>query len=236
MAIFGKIETKKVEETKKGEFDPATFMKTFESTMTKFAQAQQQGFNTLAQQLASGGKPAPKEEPKRETITDESIDKMTNSQLMKHLLAQVSEVVKAGVQPVQEAVEQTSTRVDQTDVKAQFDKLKAAHPELNHFREQMKQVLTEHPDLVNNLERALILAKAEAPEIVAKLAEENKTKEDEKGQEEKQPFGGFFPAPMRLTSKEDNSKDGDGNPKEVRDVLSDTFDLVMKDVPAGAFH
>lgn len=236
MAIFTKKEEKKAEDKKDATFDPAAFMKSFEAAMGKLANAQTQGFATLANQIAEGGvkKAESPEPPKAADPSDADIDKMTNSQMMKLLLAKVGETVDGKVKPVAVAAEETSNKVDLSEVKKNFEALKSAHPELDHFRGPMKRILTEHPDLVNNLERVLTLAKAESPEIVEKLEEESKTEEAKKSDEEtSKAFGGFFPGPTVSVAKDDPAKDSDGNSKDMHSILSDTFDLVMKDVPTG---
>ena len=234
MALFPE-KNKKPEEKKP--VDPTeAFAKALEAGFKGLSDGMNKNFQALQQSLA--GSQARQQEPTKKEAPpepdDAAIDRMTNSQMMKHLMGQITNVIDSKVKPVAESSEEANNNTEKLKLTAAFEKVKAANPDFDHFRSKMAELVKKNPALAQDPEDLYHLAKAKSPEIVQKLQEESKTAEEKKSAETKQTFGGLFPTNRAPAEKSEELATEDGKPPTTKAILEKNWDLVMKDIPNNA--
>lgn len=204
----------------------------------------QDGFTGLANRIDQSSqrqaKPAPKEEPKAQVkeVTDDDINTMTNAQLMKHMMSQITGVLEASKKPIEDRVDSLSNEQVTQQVRSQIAEL-SKDPMFAHFKNEVKAVIEENPSLAGNLKRAFTLAKAENPDKVTELsetikAETGKGGEKSKDKNEEQAFGGMHPTSRTVTSKGGEGEEENGR-KPFDDAAAVAWEKTMGGVPAEVF-
>ena len=145
---------------------------------------------------------------------DEDIDveKLSRVDLVKHIDNRLARTIAKALKPIQDKLEVTSTDAETDRVRREFAGAKDKFPDFMEWRDEMKDIITAHPDL--SAERIYRLARSENPDKVKELdgkSKEGKDKEGEKELSEKaRAFGGLMP-----TSGTSLEKDGKKQPKEA---------------------
>lgn len=148
--------------------------------------------------LKDGVTAKPKADPDDdEDSVDTDLESMTRADFANHLMAQFGKVMKGQLKDIQDAVQQTSARVQEVDVKAMVKEARAKNKDFDEWGQELKQTLTDNPTLT--IDRALTLVRSEHPEKAKELREKYEMdspsdlgKPMEKGQG-RDKFGGLPP-------------------------------------------
>lgn len=161
---------------------------------------------------------------------DVSLEHMSNTELVQHMLKQTTKQFGEMLQPVKEMLENTSNTSNKTAAAVEVREVAAEHKDFWKWQEEMKAIAQEHPNL--SIKRIYNLARSENPEKAAKVdeelkAEENKGKEGDQGDKGKGGFGGFTPTSGRSQAL-DAGKEGN---LDANKAAQSAWDKV---VPSGS--
>ncbi|KKL70313.1 hypothetical protein LCGC14_2106150 [marine sediment metagenome] len=160
-------------------------------------------------------------------IDDEDFDveRVSRTELVSHLDKRFARSINKALKPIIDRLETTSTDAETDRVRREFAKAKEDFPDFMEWKEEMRDIITAHPEL--SAEDIYLLARAKDPKKVKEIDDksgEDKKEEDEKElSKRKQAFGGLTP-----TSGKSIEKDGKKQPKEAATAA---WDEIMGQVP-----
>ncbi len=156
---------------------------------------------------------------------DVDLESLSRNELVNHLEKGFGKTLSKALKPILDRLESTSTDVETDRVRREFTKAKEDFPDFMEWKDEMREIITAHPEL--SAEDIYLLARAKNPEKVKEVdekLEEDKGEEGEKKlSERKRAFGGLTP-----TSGTSLEKDGKKQPKEAATAA---WDEVMGQVP-----
>lgn len=200
MALFQKPPAQSAAPTTTLPAELTTALASMATGIAKMQTIMEQGFSKVAQNTTP--KPDPEPEAEAETeVTDEQIDRMTGSQLTKHLLSQVGKVVEAAVKPIGERVASTQASATTTEVRTRFDAFKRDNKGAEILMPEMREVLKKHPSMMDDFPALLREAKAIAnPDRLKEYEAVAVPPKEQTGNVH--PFGGMHPRTRSVTSEE----------------------------------
>lgn len=140
-------------------------------------QDSQKGQVQLMETIKGLSKP-PKEtpttkEPKGAELLDEvKLERMSRSDLVKTILAQVKGVVDEAVKPLGETIQNTRKETVKDKVAAEMKSLADKNPDFNEWMDEIKEIAQQTPGI--SVTRAFKLAKSENPDKAKQLEEKYK--------------------------------------------------------------
>ena len=143
---------------------------------------------------------------------DFDIERVSRTELVNHLDKRFARSLDKALKPVIDRLEATSTDAETDRVKREFTKAKEDFPDFMEWKEEMRDIITTHPEL--SAENIYLLARAKNPKKAKEVDDKSgkgKKEEDKKElSKRKQVFGGLTP-----TSGTSLEKDGKKQPKEA---------------------
>ncbi len=177
---------------------------------------------------AAAAKAAAESEEDDDEPEDVDLESLSRNELVNHLEKGFGKTLSKALKPILDRLEATSTDVETDRVKREFAKAKEDFPDFMEWKDEMRDIITAHPEL--SAENIYLLARAKNPE---KVKEIDKKAKEEKGEKEEidesgklkgmRAFGGLTP-----TSGASVENDGKKQPKEA--ALS-AWDQAMSNVP-----
>ena len=172
---------------------------------------------------------ASKKEDTDDKLEDFDVERVSRTELVGHLDKRFAKALDKALKPIMEKLENTSSSVETDRVKREFTKARDDFPDFMEWKEEMREIISAHPELT--AEDIYLLARAKNPdkvkEIDGKLQDEKIKKEGTGKVQKMKAFGGLTP-----TSGTSEQSDGKKQPKEA---ASAAWDQVMSDVPSSLF-
>ena len=157
------------------------------------------------------------------------VERLSRSELVSHINRSLDKTIAKALKPVLDRLESTTTDAETDRVKREFEKAKDSHSDFMEWKDEMRDIITAHPDL--SAERIYRLARSENPEKAKEIDDKIKEDKDKKSGESNvtpmRAFGG-----LRSTSGKSVENDGKKQPK---DAAKSAWDQVMGDVPDSLF-
>lgn len=159
---------------------------------------------------------------------DIDLERLSRSELVNFINKGLSKTLSKVLKPIQDRLESTSTDAEVDRVRREFAKANEDFPDFMEWKEEMRGIISLHPEL--SAEDVYLLARAKNPDKVKEVNEklqEGKGEKDEKAlSERKRAFGGLTP-----TSGISLEKDGKKQPKEAAGAAWDeVFGQVDKEL------
>ncbi len=143
---------------------------------------------------------------------DFDVERVSRTELVNHIDKRFARSLSKALKPIIDRLETTSTDAETDRVKREFGKAKEDFPDFMEWKDELRELVTAHPDL--SAKRLYLLSRAENPKKAKEIDEksgEGKKKEDETDiSERKRAFGGLTP-----TSGTSLQKDGKKQPVEA---------------------
>lgn len=182
---------KKAAEDKKGDEKPGVTMDQVVAGMKHLHTTNQALINELNILKQGMGeerdKPKPKEDDK-----EVNLETMTRNEFMGHMLKAVEEHVATPIKQQQADDEQ---RRFNSEARSQIEKASSTHADFWDFKDEIKVIIDEHPNL--DIEDAYVLARSKSPDkaslIDTKAAEEEAKAKAEEEKEAEPKYGGLLP-------------------------------------------
>ena len=183
------------------------------------------GEQNAARAAAAAKAAADKDDDDDPEDDDFDVERVSRTELVSHLEKRVARSINKALKPIIDRLETTSTDAETDRVRREFAKAKEDFPDFMEWKEEMRDIITAHPEL--SAEDIYLLARAKDPKKVKEI--DDKSGEGKKGEDEKelskrkQAFGGLTP-----TSGTSLEKDGKKQPKEAATAA---WDEIMGQVP-----
>lgn len=163
-----------------------------------------------------------------------NLEGLSRDQLVKHIDKSFTKAIAQALKPIQERLENTSTDAEVDRVKREFAKAKDDFPDFMDWKDEMRDIISAHPDL--SAESIYLLARAKNPdkakEIDEKLQEGKSGDKEKELSERKRAFGGLTP-----TSGTSEQKDGKKQPKDAAQAAwNEVFAGIPDDVLGEAME
>ncbi len=157
------------------------------------------------------------------------VERLSRSELVSHINKSFDKTIAKVLKPVLDRLESTTTDAETDRVKREFEKAKDDYPDFMEWKDEMKEIITAHPDL--SAKRIYRLARSENPDKAKEIDDKIKEDKDEKdGKDNVTPMRAF--GGLRSTSGKSVENDGKKQPK---DAAKSAWDQVMGDVPSSLF-
>jgi hypothetical protein len=172
--------------------------KKFSAAESRFGSIESR-FETIRAQ----GQATPPTAPAKKEEVD--LESLSNKELVKHLLSEVNEAVAKNIEPFTKKLLSLEERTDRGALKSDLEKTLERNPDTLEYRDEISALMKDMPDLT--VERALVLARAEAPDktkaISDRRAAEEKVVADKRAAEIEEEFGGLLPTSGRSVTSGD---------------------------------
>lgn len=187
--------------------------------------------------VAAAAAEAAEDEDDTDNLDDIDVEKLSRTEFSAHLDKRFLKTLTKALKPIQDRLETTSTDVEVDRVRREFSKAKEDFPDFMEWKEEMREIITVHPDL--SASRLYKLARAENPEKAKKIDEKSKDGKNEEGEESREAailkakaFGGLKP-----TSGKSLEKDGKKQPKEASEAAwEEVFGSVSTEILGQALE
>ena len=190
-------------------------------TAIREASGEQRAVNEAARAAAAAAKDDDDEGEDEEF----DVERVSRTELVSHINKGFEKTMSKALKPILDKLEATSTGVETDRVKLEFAKAKGDFPDFMEWKDEMRDIITVHPEL--SAEDIYLLARAKNPdkvkEVDAKMKKEKGEEEGKDLSERKRAFGGLTP-----TSGSSVKNDGKKQPKEASTA---EWDEVMGSVP-----
>lgn len=183
-----------------------------------------------AQAAAVAAKAAEDDNDDNDLDPDFDVERSSRTDLVKHIDKRFEKSLAKALKPIIDKLEATSTDAETDRVRREFGEAKAKHSDFMEWKDEMREIITVHPDL--SAERIYQLARAENPDKVKEV--DNKMKEEKSKKE----GGENKVVPMRafggLASTSGSSVENDGK-KQPKEAAKSAWEEVMGSVPDSLF-
>ena len=143
---------------------------------------------------------------------DVDLERLSRIELVSHLNKGFGKALTKALKPIQDRLEATSTDAETDRVTREFTKAKEDYPDFMEWKDEMRDIITAHPEL--SAQEIYLLARAKDPDKAKEIDGKKKEGKKEEGEkdlsERKRVFGGLTP-----TSGTSLEKDGKKEPKEA---------------------
>lgn len=156
---------------------------------------------------------------------DVDVERLSRAELVSHLDKRVIKSITKALKPIIDRLEATSTDVETDRVRREFAGAKEKFSDFMEWKDEMREIITAHPDLT--AENIYLLARAKDPKKAKEIDDKvqgDKSEEDKINQSETmRAFGG-------LTPTSGTSLEVDGK-KQPKDAAESAWNRTMGQVP-----
>lgn len=160
------------------------------STMQKNVNDLTTNVNTY---MEKANEPAPKREEEDPPLDDDDLERMDRKGFLNVIMKGVEKAIAPIKQEVDAKVSDVSSRVSNSDLRAEVEAVKKAHPDIEEWKDEILKIAEATPGL--SVRRMITLAKSENPEKVEELSKDERFQPKDAGTEQKGgKYGGLTPS------------------------------------------